>query len=111
MPTYVDLRDLKTVKDPKAPQGLGLILRDGAQIFYAPVLKHENNGKEFSETDGNGFPILDKNGDRTLYTISSGLAQVYLSKDLGLDSYYYNLGGSRSVGRVVIDGDAVAMKK
>jgi len=110
MPVYVNLRDLRTVNDSEAPNGLGLKLRDDAQIIYASIL---NDSGSFSSKDideKTGLPTKTEGGNRTLYIASSGLAQVCLDNNLDLDSGCGGLAYSGSDGRVVVS-DAVAPKK
>jgi len=91
--------DLELVNDDKAPKGLGFNLKDYAKPFSAPGLKKDTN---FNDTDDNGMPIPDKDGNRTSYTINSGLSGLGLLRYLYVYSPYYGLAYSSSGGRVVV---------
>lgn len=101
-PVVVLSGDLELVNDEQAPKGLGFKLKDYAKPFSAPVLKKDTN---FNETDKNGMPIPDKEGNRISYTINSGLSRLGLSWYLYLSSSWGDLAYSSSAGRVVAVSD------
>lgn len=91
MPAYVNLRDLRTVNDSEAPEGLGLKLRDDAQVSYK-------------------LNLNESGAFRNVYDASFGLVQVCLNDDVDLDALYGDLAVSGSRGWVVISDEVAAQK-
>jgi len=98
--------DLELIVDSDSSFGLGFKIRDSASPFNASELNNKNCGKKFKNTNMNGVPIFNKNGDRTNYTIENGLSRFFLDRGSGL----YSKGGSLVVSydddRVVVWDDA-----
>lgn len=87
--------------------GLAFKLRDDAELIESPVLSGKQ-GTSFNKTDDNGLPIIEKGGQRTLYTRNEGLSGLVLGGGLGLSSGW-RLDDSYSGGRVVVvSGEAGA---
>ena len=104
MPLMIPLAGLELANDSNSNYGLVFKLKEDADIIYAPQLVKKNSGKTFSQTDRKGLPILDEEGNRTLYLWNnSGLSRLYLGGDLGLGVNYFSddLGLSGGSGRVV----------
>ncbi len=101
-PIVIPLNGLGLVSDSNSPYGLTFKLTDESELIYAPILdgKDERN-KRFSETDEYGLPEKLGEGNRTLYTIDSGLSGLYLDGD-GVYSGLDRLASSYSGGKVVI---------
>ena len=101
-PVMIPLNGLELKNDQNSDYGLAFKLTDETEIIYAPELNNKNNNKTFSQTNENGLPIFNEQGNRNLYTISPGLSGLYLSGYLDLDSYCNDLAGSNSGGRVIV---------
>src|SRR3989344_5161077 len=86
--------------------GLTFKLREDAKIYEAPVLSNKNSRKRFSKADENGIPILDRAGDKVVYTRDDGLSRACSNVGLVFDAYRYLLADSDSGGRVVLVQDA-----
>lgn len=97
-PVVILSGDLTLISDSDAEHGLGLALRGDAKPFPVPILKKDT---KFKETDENGMPIPDEYGNRTSYTIASGLSRLGLGGYLVLLSDWYDFTYSLSDGRVV----------
>ena len=106
-PVLVNLTDCTLVKDPNARSSYGLVfkLREDARLIYAPILNNPT-GFSFSSADideTTGLPRkLSTEGNRSLWTIDSGLSRLCLDGDLDLNSYDGDLTYSCSDGRVVV---------
>jgi hypothetical protein len=103
--------DLELIADSDSPSGLGFSIKDSANLFNALELSSKNEGKKFKNTNKNGVPIFDKNGNRTNYTTDNGLSRFVLDGGSFLDSRSDYLAGSSDFGRVVVMNDALGEKK
>jgi len=114
MPLMIPLAGLELANDSNSRYGLAFKLKEDAEVIYAPQLAGKNDGKRFSQTDRNGLPILDEEGNRIFYLWNnSGLSRLYLGRNLDLNGNYYDddLGSSNDGGRVVCVSDEVGAKK
>jgi len=105
LPVMIPLAGLNLVKDQDSDYGLAFKLRENSEIMYAPIL-NEKNGSKFSYEnidENTGLPKETGNGNRTLYTIKTGLSWLNLGWNLGLYSDWgdYGLAYSDGDGRVV----------
>ena len=109
-PLMIPLAYLELENDADSPSGLRFRLTENSQLIEAPQLAGSEDYKKFSNTDENGLPIFDSNGNRTNYTRESGLSRLCLDRNLDLYSRYGvgNLAVSGDNGRVVLVRDAVA---
>ncbi len=57
-PVIISLRGLRLEEDNKSHYGLIHKLGDETQVFQAPELSYENDGKEYLHTDERGVPIF-----------------------------------------------------
>jgi hypothetical protein len=101
--------DLELITDSDSPSGLGFKIGDSANPFSALELSSKNEGKKFKNTNKNGVPIFDKNGNRTNYTMNNGLSGFSLDSNSDLLSWGGDLAGSNDYGRVVVMNDAVGV--
>jgi len=111
IPFLIPLAGLDLRYDSNSPKDLSFQLIDNSQLIYAPQLEHENNQKKFNKADGNGLPIFDSNGSRTLYTGNGGLRRLCRDWDLDLDARDDGLADSYSNGRVVVCAEGTSRKK
>lgn len=108
LPVRISLKGLDVEEDNNSAYSLVPIITDATELFHSPEFSHKNNGKTFSETDENGVPIWDKNGNRTFYA-REGLSGLSLDDDLGLGSDWDGLADSGSNGRVaLVSGEATS---
>lgn len=81
-PLIVYFDALDVIEDLKSPCRLNYRLRDdaelGVNIFEAPELSHENEGRKFSDISERGVPIFDEDGDKTLRTRSMGISRYFI---------------------------------
>jgi hypothetical protein len=104
MPVMIPFYGMELVKDQDSPRGLAFKLKDDAEINYAPIL-NKSNGSNFNSEDidaKTGLPTKVGKGNRTLWTIDSGLSRLYLDWDLYLNSSDVGLANSYVSGRVVL---------
>jgi hypothetical protein len=85
-PLVVPLRGLNVVRDTDSNYGLAFELTDESQVIEAPQLVGSNSRRKFASIDENGLPVLDSEGDRTLYAINNGLSRLGLDGGLDLGS-------------------------
>jgi len=88
----------------KADNGYGLTfkLREGTEIYEAPILNERGSFDSKDINEKIGLPKkLSIFGDRSLYTRNSGLSKLYLVSGLDLYSNNRYLDGSLDIGRVV----------
>ena len=97
--------DLELIVDSNSSFGLGFKIRDSASPFNASELSYKNEGRKFKNTNKEGVPIFDKNGNRTNYTTKDSLSGFYLVRGSDLDSRSNGLAGSSGDGRVVVLND------
>jgi len=100
----VPYADLELEKDDRAPDGLRFKLMRNDRIIYSPTLDNPNESR-FSEINGYGLPKeSDKDGERILYTKSTGLCNLIFEKGdiISGDAY---LGMSLDNGRIVVVRD------
>lgn len=103
MPVMIPLYVISIVKDQDSPHGLAFKLKDDAKIIYSAILNKSNN--TFNSEDINiktGLPKKVGKGNRTFWTIDSGLSRLCLSRNLDLGSIIGDLVGSNDFGRVVL---------
>jgi len=100
LPAMINLADTNIELDKKAPYGVSFIV-DPKKAFTADVLIPENDNKRFSKYDENGIPILDENGEYTLYVGDNGLFESSLYWYGDFDCYSDDLDNSDSDDRVV----------
>ena len=110
LPVMLNLTDLELVNDSSSNYRLAFKLKENAKPIYAPQLDHKNNPGTFSQTDENGLPIFNKEGNRKLYTINSGLSRVSLCGGFDLVAWDEDLAGSGEYGRVVVVSDGGKQK-
>lgn len=105
------------LKQVEADNGYGLSskLVDETKPFHAPGLAYENRGKRFSRLDERNIPIFlsneeinqlneeDKKNLRTFYARKDGLSGLFLDGFFDLFSYWGDLDGSGSGGRIVTE--------
>ncbi len=101
-PLLIWLKDCELIKDEKSDYGISFKIRDGAEILIAPEFTGENSGKKFSQTNDNGMPIFDDNGERYNWTRENGLSRLYLNRYLNVISSDDGLANSGENGRVVL---------
>jgi hypothetical protein len=101
--------DLELILDSNSPSGLGFKIKDSASPFNAPELSNKNDNKKFKNTNKNGVPVFDKNGNRTNYTTDNGLSRFSLGRYSDLNSWNDNFAGSIGDGRVVSLNDALGV--
>ncbi len=75
------LSDLEAILDKKAPEGVGFKIKENVIPVCSPQLRSEHNKKRFEYLDGQGMPIFDENGTKTLYVRNGGLLKLCPSKD------------------------------
>jgi len=110
-PVMIPLTGLDLKYDSNSSHNLSFELNNNSQFIYAPQLEHKNNQKKFNKVDGDGLPIFDSNGSRTLYTGEGGLRRLYRYRDLDLGARDGDLAGSDSSGRVVVCAEGTSQKK
>mgnify|MGYP001559183338 CR=1 FL=1 len=102
MPVMTPLYGLEIVKDESSPQGLAFKLKEDAEIVYAPILNKSGNFDLKDIDEKTGLPKKTEGGNRTLYTINSGLSRLFLDYNLDVSSDNGNLTYSSDNGRVVL---------
>ncbi len=103
MPVMIPLSQLELISDQGSEYGLNFKLKEDAEIIYAPILNKKTGNFSFEDIDEKtGLPNKLSDGDRTLYTIDSGLSRLYLYRYLDLDARDGDLAFSSSGGRVVV---------
>lgn len=110
-PVMIPLSGLELQADQDSSYGLSFKLTDEAKLIYAPILTRDGSFRSENIDEETGLPTkLDSNGNRKIWTRQDGLSRVCLIRDLGLYSYWDDLGSSYSDGWVVVVSDAVAPK-
>ncbi len=99
--------DLELIVDSNSSSGLGFKIRDSASPFNASELSYKNEGRKFKNTNKEGVPIFDKNGNRTNYTTEDGLSGFGLNRISNLFSRSDILAVSDDNGRVVLLNEIV----
>lgn len=94
--------DLELILDDNSSSGLGLKIKDSADLFNAPELAYKNNDKRFNKTNERGMPVFVEDGDRVNCTRKRGLSRFDLCRGSDLNSWGGGLAGSGSIGRVVV---------
>ncbi|MEK6855050.1 MAG: hypothetical protein AABX73_02400 [Nanoarchaeota archaeon] len=104
MPAMIPLSGLELVADVSSPYKLAFKLKDGCEVFYdSSVLNKDGTFSSEDIDKKTGLPSETSNkGNRTLYTINSGLSGLDLYWGLDVYSRCDNLAGSRGDGRVVL---------
>ena len=101
LPVMIPLAGLELRSDGNSNQGLAFNLREDAEIVYAPILNKPGSFNSEDINEETGLPKRTEGGNRTLYTINSGLSGLCFSGDLDLYSDNDVLTGSNGNGRVV----------
>ena len=100
--------DLK-VDDNK--YGLGLIVREDAEIIRAPILNQPGRFNTDNVNVRTGLPNkIRSEGNRGLYTRTDGLSGLAVLSFLSLGAHLYSFGYSGDSGRVVVCGEAADPK-
>ena len=101
--TPLVIRGLRIRQDDNSDYGLLLVPTDKTEIFEAPDLGDENNGRRFSKINPDySIEFDEENGTKTLFTRKDGLSRFCLSRGQYLDSGSRYLADSNCNGRVVV---------
>ena len=100
------------LKNDNNKYGLGLVLREDAEIIHSDVLNQQGKFDQKDINPETGLPReVRREGSRYLYTRSEGLSGLCVNSDLGLSAIWNNFGDSDDSGRVVICGEAAGVDK
>lgn len=94
--------DVKHWDEDQDGYGIDIIRRDDFSAIHDERLDGKYNGETFSEVDGLGLPLFDKNGARTWYARDQGLSRLFLDGNLDVVSIVGHLAFSSGIGRVVL---------
>ena len=109
LPVMIPLTGFDLVKDQNSPYGLSFVLRDEADIIYAPILNSKDNSFDSKQINAStGLPLKLGTGSRNFYARKEGISRLFLSRGLDLGSYDESLADSVVGGRVVIVGGEAA---
>lgn len=123
--TPIIIRGLRMRINKKSTYGLALKVTDETEMFHAPDFSYRNDRRRFTRINPDYSIDLSEKGERAIYTSlrlgpslehltdfpedrkrrlsdSSRLCRLILNMDLGLESYWTGLDGSRPFGRVVV---------
>src|SRR3989338_9572707 len=95
------------LKNDNNEYGLGLVLREDAEIIHSDVLNRQGKFDQKDINTETGLPRevrreVRREGSRYLYTRSEGLSRLCVNDNLNLNACWYNFGDSDDSGRVVI---------
>ena len=100
------------LKNDNNKYGLGLVLREDAEIIHSDVLNQQGKFDQKDINPETGLPReVRREGSRYLYTRSEGLSRLCVNDNLNLNACWYNFGDSDDSGRVVICGEAAGVDK
>ena len=107
LPVMIPLKYLD-LKNDNNKYGLGLVLREDAEIIQTDVLNQQGKFDQKDINPETGLPReVRREGSRYLYTRSEGLSRLCVDIILGLYARWLNFGGSLDSGRVVICGEVI----
>src|SRR5262249_37633119 len=110
LPSMIPLSSLFLEKDRNAPHGLRFVLREAAEIIYAPIFNSEGGYFTSDDVDRKtGLPRqVHEYGARELITgrmdRRQGLMEVIFRENFDIDSYYLQLSFFNPLGRIVMLG-------
>src|SRR3989338_4209437 len=100
------------LKNDNNKYGLGLVLREDAEIIHSDVLNQQGKFDQKDINPETGLPReVRREGSRYLYTRSEGLSRLCVNNILYLDANWYYFGFSYDSGRVVICGEPAGVDK
>src|SRR3989344_2591501 len=100
------------LKNDNNKYGLGLVLREDAEIIHSDVLNQQGKFDQKDINPETGLPReVRREGSRYLYTRSEGLSRLCVDNNLGLGAGWDDFGFSGVSGRVVICGEAAGVDK